>query len=417
MKAICGLICGLFILGTSVVNSQELYRGPESVVFDEINNRYFVSNYYNGTIVQIDQNGDHSYFNTSWAHCLGAQIAGNTLYVSVEDWFGNDYLVGLDLTSGAIVMNLAVNTAICLDGITWDGEEFLYVVDVNGRILKVDIAAQTYSTLVGLASLPQDIVYDGANNRLLVARWTTLNSLLAINLSDLSLSSAMADAPGKLDGICMRDDGMVFLSSHEGSGKIYMWNGQYDGGAQLLSWPHSIPAGCCYNSQDDVLAVACQGDNTVVFIPLGDPDGDEILSLWDNCPDDYNPDQSDLDQDGRGNVCDICPGFDDSMDQDDDGVPDGCDNCVDVYNPNQEDSNDNDIGDACDYVCGDANGDRNPDIGDAVFIINHVFKGGPAPDPVVAGDANCDGNTDVGDAVYIINHVFKGGPAPCAGCE
>ncbi|MEE9442471.1 MAG: M28 family peptidase [candidate division Zixibacteria bacterium] len=65
------------------------------------------------------------------------------------------------------------------------------------------------------------------------------------------------------------------------------------------------------------------------------------------------------------------------------------------------------------YVSGDANGDGGVDVGDAVYIVNHVFKGGPAPEPLIAGDANCDGSVNVGDAVYLINHVFKGGPGPC----
>jgi len=65
------------------------------------------------------------------------------------------------------------------------------------------------------------------------------------------------------------------------------------------------------------------------------------------------------------------------------------------------------------YTCGDANGDGDVNVGDGVYIINYVFKGGPAPVPVQAGDANCDLKTNVGDAVYIINYVFKGGPAPC----
>jgi hypothetical protein len=34
-----------------------------------------------------------------------------------------------------------------------------------------------------------------------------------------------------------------------------------------------------------------------------------------------------------------------------------------------------------DYVCGDANSDGSLNIGDAVFMINFVFKGGPAPEP------------------------------------
>lgn len=63
---------------------------------------------------------------------------------------------------------------------------------------------------------------------------------------------------------------------------------------------------------------------------------------------------------------------------------------------------------------GDANGDGAVNVADAVYIINYVFKEGPAPDPLDAGDANCDGAVNVADAVYIINYVFKDGPVP--GC-
>jgi hypothetical protein len=69
--------------------------------------------------------------------------------------------------------------------------------------------------------------------------------------------------------------------------------------------------------------------------------------------------------------------------------------------------------DYVEYICGDANGDLEANVADAVHLINYVFKGGPAPDPLEAGDANLDGDTNVGDAVYLINYVFKGGPPPC----
>lgn len=65
------------------------------------------------------------------------------------------------------------------------------------------------------------------------------------------------------------------------------------------------------------------------------------------------------------------------------------------------------------YICGDASGDLQLNVGDAVFLINNVFKGGPFPIPSQAGDANCSNGPEVGDAVYIINHVFKDGPYPC----
>jgi hypothetical protein len=69
----------------------------------------------------------------------------------------------------------------------------------------------------------------------------------------------------------------------------------------------------------------------------------------------------------------------------------------------------------CDCTPGDANNDGAVNVGDAVYMINYVFKSGPAPTPyaVCSGDANCDCQANVGDAVYIINYVFKSGPPPC----
>jgi hypothetical protein len=67
-------------------------------------------------------------------------------------------------------------------------------------------------------------------------------------------------------------------------------------------------------------------------------------------------------------------------------------------------------------VCGDANKDGGTNIGDSVFIINHVFKGGPAPDPICIGNVNGDSGINVGDAVYLINHIFKAGPPPDESC-
>jgi hypothetical protein len=64
------------------------------------------------------------------------------------------------------------------------------------------------------------------------------------------------------------------------------------------------------------------------------------------------------------------------------------------------------------YKTGDANGDWNVDVGDVVYLINYLYKGGVSPEPVESGDATCEGFVDVGDVVYLINYLFKGGPAP-----
>jgi hypothetical protein len=66
-------------------------------------------------------------------------------------------------------------------------------------------------------------------------------------------------------------------------------------------------------------------------------------------------------------------------------------------------------------VCGDMNNDGLPNVGDAVFLINFIFKGGPAPAYPECSDVNNDGLTNVGDAVYMINFIFKGGLQPNCG--
>jgi hypothetical protein len=68
-------------------------------------------------------------------------------------------------------------------------------------------------------------------------------------------------------------------------------------------------------------------------------------------------------------------------------------------------------------ICGDASGDGSVDISDAVFLIQYIFSGGPAPNPILAADTNCDSSIDISDAVYLIQYIFSGGPAPCALCK
>lgn len=63
------------------------------------------------------------------------------------------------------------------------------------------------------------------------------------------------------------------------------------------------------------------------------------------------------------------------------------------------------------FSCGDVNESGSITVSDAVYIVNYIFGGGPAPGSCV-GNANGDCIVSISDAVYIINYVFGGGPAP-----
>jgi len=68
------------------------------------------------------------------------------------------------------------------------------------------------------------------------------------------------------------------------------------------------------------------------------------------------------------------------------------------------------------YLCGDINGDGAINVGDAVYIVNYLFRSGPPPASPETSDLNCNGTLNIGDAVYIVAYIFKSGPAPCADC-
>jgi len=91
----------------------------------------------------------------------------------------------------------------------------------------------------------------------------------------------------------------------------------------------------------------------------------------------------DYDADGVGNLCDNCPDIPNTaqLDYDNDGWGNPCDNCPTIVNADQIDANDNGIGDACEglfneYQCGDINADGYINLGDAIYLINFLFKGG-----------------------------------------
>jgi hypothetical protein len=62
---------------------------------------------------------------------------------------------------------------------------------------------------------------------------------------------------------------------------------------------------------------------------------------------------------------------------------------------------------------GDADNNGVVSLSDVVYLVNYIFGGGPAPQPLPSGDADCSGKINLADAVYLINYIFADGPPPC----
>jgi hypothetical protein len=65
------------------------------------------------------------------------------------------------------------------------------------------------------------------------------------------------------------------------------------------------------------------------------------------------------------------------------------------------------------YLSGDTNFDQQVNLGDAIYILNYLFKNGPIPVPFFSGDANCDDVVNMSDAIYLLNYLFRDGSPPC----
>jgi len=132
--------------------------------------------------------------------------------------------------------------------------------------------------------------------------------------------------------------------------------GQYSTIARKTGFYFGDPIAAVVGANDPHVRV----DIREVLAP--DSDGDGIPDANDNCPENSNPDQTDIDADGLGNACDNdddndgVPNNEDafpndpneSADTDGDGVGDRGDNCPLLANPQQSNFDNDGQGDLCD---------------------------------------------------------------------
>jgi hypothetical protein len=254
----------LFICFFINLKSQS-YSGPESVVYDSTQNRYFISNNSTNQILQRSANGSLSVFSSSiGSGPHGLEIVGNTLYAC-----DGSSLKGFDLSNGSTVMNLNLG-ATFLNGICTDGTDYIYTTDFSAKkIYKVHIPTQTYSIFVsGLTKSPNGIIYDADNQRIIWVTWGTNAPVMQANLADSVVSQLIPTTMSNCDGIVRDAVGNYYISAWSAQG-VYKFNNSFSGNPQLVISGLSNPADIYYNLTNDSLVSPNSGNNTVSFHYMG----------------------------------------------------------------------------------------------------------------------------------------------------
>ena len=139
-----------------------------------------------------------------------------------------------------------------------------------------------------------------------------------------------------------------------------------------------------------------------------DDDGDGVPNVCDMCPQIAYEIPIDNDSDGVADVCDPCPSIpnENRADDDGDGVPNVCDNCPSI--PNQDQANlygHDDLGD----VCGDIDGDGTVDATDNCRYLPNSDQANTDATP--PGDACTQGTGSFTCGSYTLNFASLIGAA------
>jgi hypothetical protein len=250
--------------------SQSLLDMPESIIYDSLYNRYLISNYKTGDIIQVDKNGNQSYFVKGKKAIQGLEIVGNVVYVGC-----GKMIRGFDLKSKALVMDVTVTGVNNLNDITADTSGNLYTGDVFGtKIIKISIKTQKWWVFVNGMGInrPNGLFYDNSFNRILVCSYREHSPIQAINLSDSTVSTLTTSNLTNCDGITKDKYGMYYVTSWETT-SIYRYDSTFSSPPKLVYTNSCGPADISYDWIHNALAIPLQDCGTWEIKSLEVPNG------------------------------------------------------------------------------------------------------------------------------------------------
>lgn len=264
--AVLSMSLGLYL---PEAKAQNLLTNPESVVYDSLRDRYLVSNFGDGSIVQIDSQGNQSYFSTALPRIAGLHIKGDILYVAsnLAPYTG---VYGFDLASAEMVFSVDIRGSLLMNDVDTDTSGYLYVTDYyDHKLYKIDLQEQTYSLFVDtILYWPNGIVFDEPNNRILVASVEAQGRPIhAVNLEDSTVTVAVYTYTPAIDGLAFDNEGRLYFSSWY-TDAIHRYDQSLTNPPEVFSSGHPDPADISVDLTNNILCIPIFYQNRVDFVEI-----------------------------------------------------------------------------------------------------------------------------------------------------
>jgi sugar lactone lactonase YvrE len=261
----------LFFSFNPFLYGQNLLNNPESAVYDSINNRYIISNWGDGAIIQIDSMENQKYFSDTLMHkfkVAGLYINGDTLLAAAGD-APNAGLTGFNLRTDKQIFHIVLPDVGLPNDIAVDMNGKIYVTDYwDDKLYRIDYRTPSIIIEEGL-DYPNGLLYDENNDRLIILSVGGEEApLLSVDLQDTTLSIIIKTGLiGGTDGITMDKEGDFYISEWEGD-SIYRLDKNFTEKPVIFSSGHNDPADIYFDVVNNILVVPNFGSNTMDFIPM-----------------------------------------------------------------------------------------------------------------------------------------------------
>jgi len=264
------VMLGIFLIAANAF-SQSLLHSPETVVYDPVGDRYFVSNMRNpSSVVEIDHDGSYSIFSsiTSFAH--GMKIVDNILYVSAN--YGTQGgVVGFDMGTGDIVFEwLSASWYNDPNGITADTSGNLYVAMMPASLYRINLGTGESTRLPISVNLINGPHFDARNNRVIIPGEEYDYYLYSFGVADQS-QSLIPVTYGKY--ACITEDQRHnFYVSSFFDNMVLRFDSSFSAEGVVVAAGQG-PEGICFDQVHSTLVIPNLLSDSLTFLPMD-------IDLW-----------------------------------------------------------------------------------------------------------------------------------------